>query len=69
MLIFIYIYIIFNFHLQILNDVQEFLRLPNRVLHSRQVKIHNVPLSRQIENWDEVEKALKGTKYQSFLTD
>ncbi|KAJ1396943.1 P-loop containing nucleoside triphosphate hydrolase [Sesbania bispinosa] len=50
-----------------LKDVQEFLRLPYRELHSRQVKIHTAPLEKQIENWDEVQEALKGTPYQSFL--
>ncbi|KAJ1436800.1 Sulfotransferase domain [Sesbania bispinosa] len=50
-----------------LKDVQEFLRLPYRELHSRQVKIHTAPLSNQIENWDEVQEELKGTPYQSFL--
>jgi hypothetical protein len=48
-------------------DVQEFLRLPYRDLQSRQFKIHTAPLSKQIENWDEVQEALKGTPYQSFL--
>ncbi|TKY75087.1 sulfotransferase protein [Spatholobus suberectus] len=50
-----------------LKDVQEFLRVPHRDLESRQVKIHTAPLSKQIENWDEVQKALTGTPYQSFL--
>ncbi|KAK7310499.1 hypothetical protein RJT34_08053 [Clitoria ternatea] len=50
-----------------LKDVQEFLRLPYRDMHSKQVKIHTAPLSKQIENWDEVEKALNGTPYQNFL--
>ncbi|KAK7283308.1 hypothetical protein RIF29_12739 [Crotalaria pallida] len=50
-----------------LNDVQEFLRVPYRDLESRQVKIHTAPLSDQIENWDEVQQALKGTPYQTFL--
>ncbi|KAF7829744.1 putative P-loop nucleoside triphosphate hydrolase superfamily protein [Senna tora] len=50
-----------------LKDVQEFLRVPYRDLHSMQVKIHNAPLSKQIENWDDVNKTLKGTSYQSFL--
>ncbi|MED6192778.1 hypothetical protein PIB30_013413 [Stylosanthes scabra] len=48
-------------------DVQEFLRVPYRDLHSHQVRIHTAPLSMQIENWDEVQKALNGTPYQSFL--
>ncbi|KAK7351662.1 hypothetical protein VNO77_11261 [Canavalia gladiata] len=50
-----------------LKDVQEFLRVPYRDLQSRQVKIHTAPLSKQIENWDEVQKALIGTPYQRFL--
>lgn len=48
-------------------EVQEFLRLPYRELTSGQVKIHNGPLSKQIENWDDVKKALIGTSYQRFL--
>jgi hypothetical protein len=36
-------------------------------LESRQVKIHTAPLSMQIENWDEVQKVLRGTPYESFL--
>ncbi|KAK0575939.1 hypothetical protein LWI29_009379 [Acer saccharum] len=50
-----------------LREVQEFLRLPYRELTSRQVKIHSGPLSKQVENWNEVEQALKGTSYESFL--
>ncbi|KAL5558588.1 hypothetical protein UlMin_034799 [Ulmus minor] len=50
-----------------LKDVQEFLRLPYRELNSRQVKIHTAPLWKQMENWDDVRKALNGTAYQSFL--
>ncbi|KAJ8763331.1 hypothetical protein K2173_002214 [Erythroxylum novogranatense] len=48
-------------------DVQEFLKVPRREIRSRQVKIHKGPISNQIENWDEVQKALKGTCYESFL--
>lgn len=59
---------IFYPSLQKLADVQEFLGLPQRELKSGQVKIHNGPLSQQIENWDEVQKKLKGTKYETFLT-
>lgn len=61
------IYIFGYFFLQKLKDVQEFLRVPYRDLESRQVKIHTAPLSEQIQNWDEVQKALTGTPYQSFL--
>ncbi|KAH6813390.1 P-loop containing nucleoside triphosphate hydrolases superfamily protein [Perilla frutescens var. frutescens] len=50
-------------------DVQEFLNVPQRDLSSRQVKIHKGALSSQIENWEEVEKTLKGTRYESFLRD
>ncbi|KAF7138350.1 hypothetical protein RHSIM_Rhsim07G0230900 [Rhododendron simsii] len=48
-------------------DVQEFLRLPYRELTSSQVKIHSGPLSKQIENWGDIQKAIKGTSYESFL--
>ncbi|KAG5542181.1 hypothetical protein RHGRI_021895 [Rhododendron griersonianum] len=48
-------------------DVQEFLRLPIRELTSSQVKIHSGPLSNQIENWGDIQKAIKGTSYESFL--
>ncbi|XP_006346457.1 nodulation protein H-like [Solanum tuberosum] len=50
-----------------LNDVQDFLKVPMMDLHSRQVKIHRATLSLQVENWSDVEKALKGTPYESFL--
>ncbi|KAK9220201.1 hypothetical protein WN943_008849 [Citrus x changshan-huyou] len=50
-----------------LKEVQEFLRLAYRELTSRQVKIHSGPLSKQVENWDDVQKALKGTSYERFL--
>lgn len=49
-------------------DVQEFLGLPLRDLTSRQVKIHKGPLSEHIKNWDEVNRTLYGTAYQSFLS-
>ncbi|KAL0387011.1 UNVERIFIED_CONTAM: hypothetical protein Sradi_2582900 [Sesamum radiatum] len=50
-------------------DVQEFLKVPQRDLHSRQVKIHKGPLSSQVENWEDVRKTLKGTQYKSFLEE
>lgn len=50
-----------------LADIQEFLKVPQRDLRSRQVKIHRGPLSNYVENWDDVQKALKGTQYESFL--
>ncbi|XP_050212151.1 uncharacterized protein LOC126662270 [Mercurialis annua] len=50
-----------------LQEVQDFLRVPRRELRSRQVRIHNKSLRDQVANWDEVEHALKGTQYESFL--
>ncbi|KAJ1419119.1 Sulfotransferase domain [Sesbania bispinosa] len=50
-----------------LKDVQEFLGLPEMELTSRQVKIHRGPLSDHIQNWDDVNKTLTGTVYESFL--
>ncbi|KAL3341457.1 hypothetical protein AABB24_025816 [Solanum stoloniferum] len=50
-----------------LEDVIEFLRLPQLNLTSRQVKIHSGPLQEHIKNWDDVNKTLKGTAYESFL--
>ncbi|WKA10008.1 hypothetical protein VitviT2T_027612 [Vitis vinifera] len=50
-----------------LKDVQEFLRLPYRDLSSRQVKIHSGNLPKQVGNWDDVQKALKGTSYEGML--
>jgi len=53
--------------MQKLKDVQGFLGLPLMELTSRHVKIHRGPLSDHIQNWDEVNKTLKGTVYESFL--
>lgn len=53
--------------MQRLVDVQEFLKLPVRNLTSLQVKIHSGPLDRQIDNFDEVKKALKGTSYENLI--
>ncbi|XWS24270.1 hypothetical protein CRYUN_Cryun28dG0086400 [Craigia yunnanensis] len=50
-----------------LREVQEFLRLPYRELTSGQIKIHTAPLSEQVANWDDVQKAVKKTSYESFL--
>ncbi|KAK8685901.1 hypothetical protein V6N13_124933 [Hibiscus sabdariffa] len=50
-----------------LNDVQEFLGLPQMELTSRQVKIHKGLLSDFVKNWDDVVKTLNGTRYESFL--
>ncbi|KAM7474903.1 hypothetical protein LguiB_022146 [Lonicera macranthoides] len=50
-----------------LMDVQDFLRVPQRNLTSRQVKIHKGSLPQQVENWDDIQKALNGTPYERFL--
>ncbi|EOX91370.1 P-loop containing nucleoside triphosphate hydrolases superfamily protein isoform 3 [Theobroma cacao] len=50
-----------------LKDVQEFLGLPQMKLTSRQVKIHKGSLSDFVKNWDDVNKTLNGTEYESFL--
>ncbi|XP_057491777.1 uncharacterized protein LOC130777421 [Actinidia eriantha] len=48
-------------------EVQEFLKLPLMDLTSRQVKIHKGPLWEHIKNWEDVNKTLQGTAYESFL--
>ncbi|OMP02037.1 hypothetical protein COLO4_11390 [Corchorus olitorius] len=50
-----------------LRDVQDFLGLPQMELTSRQVKIHKGSLSDFVKNWDDVNKTLNGTEYESFL--
>ncbi|KAK9713511.1 hypothetical protein RND81_06G032100 [Saponaria officinalis] len=48
-------------------DAQDFLGVPRTRLSSRQIKIHKGPLCDHIKNWDEVNKTLRGTAYESFL--
>ncbi|MED6109599.1 hypothetical protein PIB30_035193 [Stylosanthes scabra] len=50
-----------------LKGVLDFLGLPPMELMSRQVKIHRGPLSDHIKNWEDVNKTLQGTAYESFL--
>ncbi|RZC45629.1 hypothetical protein C5167_038580 [Papaver somniferum] len=50
-----------------LMDVLRFLRLPQRELKSRQVKIHKGSLAEQVANWDDVHNFLKGTPYENFI--
>ncbi|KAF8406340.1 hypothetical protein HHK36_008427 [Tetracentron sinense] len=52
---------------QKLIDVQEFLRVPPRDLKSNQVKIHKGSLEKQVVNWNDVQKTLTGTPYESFF--
>lgn len=53
--------------MQKLAEVQEFLKVPKRELSSRQVKIHKGSLFKHVQNWNDVEKALNGTQYESYL--
>lgn len=53
---------------QKLDEVQKFLGLPQMNLTSHQVKIHRGPLWEHIENWNDVNKTLGGTPYESFLS-
>ncbi|PKI39261.1 hypothetical protein CRG98_040317 [Punica granatum] len=48
-------------------DIVKNRTVPYRELKSRQVKIHKGSLSSQVQNWDDVQKTLKGTEYESFL--
>ncbi|XP_022988840.1 uncharacterized protein LOC111486068 isoform X1 [Cucurbita maxima] len=50
-----------------LRDLQDFLKVPQRELKSRQVKIHQGSLSNQIENWEDVQKTVQGSRYESLL--
>ncbi|KAJ6733085.1 PROTEIN putative EXPRESSED-RELATED [Salix koriyanagi] len=50
-----------------LKDVQAFLGLPVMDLTSRQVKIHKGSLSDHVMNWEDINKTLNGTAYESFL--
>ncbi|CAL1410073.1 unnamed protein product [Linum trigynum] len=50
-----------------LYEVLDFLKVPQRELKSRQVKIHKGSLSNHVENWEEVQAALQGTQYKAFL--
>ncbi|KAK1423404.1 hypothetical protein QVD17_18707 [Tagetes erecta] len=50
-----------------LMEVEDFLKLPQMNLTSQQVKIHKGALSEHIENFEEVNKTLTGTAYETFL--
>ncbi|KAG2409092.1 uncharacterized protein HKW66_Vig0039140 [Vigna angularis] len=52
-----------------LRDVQDFLKVPQMDLKSRQVKIHKGSLSSQIGNWNDVTKVLTGTPFESFIRE
>ncbi|CAL9054644.1 unnamed protein product [Musa banksii] len=50
-------------------DVLKFLGVPQRLMVSRHVKIHKKPLSKQVENWEDVYNAIKGTEASMGLQD
>ncbi|KAK6924075.1 Sulfotransferase domain [Dillenia turbinata] len=54
-------------HSQKLLEVKDFLKLPHMRLTSRQVKIHQGPFAELVANWEDVNKTLMGTVYESFL--
>nr|POE82590.1 hypothetical protein CFP56_46439 [Quercus suber] len=53
-------------NLTTLKDLQEFLKLPQMVLTSRQIKICKGPLSNHFKNWED-NKTLTATAYESFI--
>ena len=54
---------------QILQDVQRFLEVPIQTLTSAQVKIHSMPLNETIDNYADVARTLRATKFEKFLAD
>ena len=52
-----------------LDDLQTFLGVEPVALQSRFKRLRSRPLSETIENWPEVEKALRGSQYERFLED
>ncbi|KAI5066160.1 hypothetical protein GOP47_0018784 [Adiantum capillus-veneris] len=50
-----------------LRKAQKFLGVNPLKLESKHVKIHTRPLHGQIENWDDLNEYLKGTRYEIFL--
>jgi hypothetical protein len=52
-----------------LDDLQTFLGVEPVTLESRFKRLRSRPLSETIENWPEVESALRGSAYERFLED
>jgi hypothetical protein len=52
-----------------LDDLQRFLGVEPVTLESRFRRLRSRPLSETIENWSEVESALRGSEYERFLED
>lgn len=53
---------------KVLKDVQKFLGVPVEKLSSNLVKQNPYKISEMVENYDELEETLKGTKYEWMLT-
>jgi hypothetical protein len=52
-----------------LDELQRFLGVEPRPLHSLFSRLRTRPLSETIENWDELAAALRGTRFEAFLAD
>lgn len=52
-----------------LEDLQRFLGVEPQPLRSWFSQLRTRPLSETIENWDELDAALRGTRYEAFLTE
>jgi hypothetical protein len=52
-----------------LEDLQRFLGVEPTTLESRFRRVRSRPLSETIENWSEIESALRGSPYERFLED
>jgi hypothetical protein len=52
-----------------LDDLQTFLGVEPLALESRFKRLRSRPLSKTIENWSEIESALRGSPYERFLED
>jgi hypothetical protein len=52
-----------------LDDLQSFLGVEPVTLQSRFKRLRSRPLSETIENWPEIEQALRGSPYERFLED
>ena len=54
---------------QRLDDIQRFLGVQPTALESPFRRIRNRPLAETIQNWSEIESALRGSPYERFLED
>jgi hypothetical protein len=54
---------------QRLDDIQRFLGVQPTALESPFRRIRNRPLAETVQNWSEVEDALRGSPYERFLED